>query len=53
MSLSSSQLHIHISAQDRPGILAESLTFIVRNWLECGRYQAIRFQWIAQSFHSP
>jgi phosphoserine phosphatase len=29
MSLSSSQLHIHISAQDRPGILAESLTFIV------------------------
>ena len=29
MSLSSSQLHIHISAQDRPGILAESLAFIV------------------------
>jgi phosphoserine phosphatase len=29
MSLSSSQLHIHISAQDRPGILAETLAFIV------------------------
>ncbi len=26
----SSQLHIHISAQDRPGILAESLEFIVQ-----------------------
>lgn len=29
MPPSSSQLHIHISAQDRPGILAETLTFIV------------------------
>jgi phosphoserine phosphatase len=29
MPLSSSQLHIHISAQDRPGILAETLAFIV------------------------
>ena len=27
---SSSQLHIHISAQDRPGILAETLAFIVQ-----------------------
>ena len=27
---SSSQLHIHISAQDRPGILAEALAFIVQ-----------------------
>ncbi|MBT3922794.1 MAG: phosphoserine phosphatase SerB [Nitrospina sp.] len=27
---SSSQLHIHISAQDRPGILAETLAFIVK-----------------------
>ncbi len=27
---SSSQLYIHISAQDRPGILAESLEFIVQ-----------------------
>ena len=26
----SSQLHIHISAQDRPGILAEALAFIVQ-----------------------
>jgi len=30
MSSSSSQLHIHISAQDRPGILAETLAFIVQ-----------------------
>ena len=30
MSFSSSQLHVHISAQDRPGILAEALTFIVQ-----------------------
>ncbi len=30
MSPSSSQLHIHISAQDRPGILAEFLEFIVQ-----------------------
>ncbi len=30
MFSSSSQLHIHISAQDRPGILAESLKFIVQ-----------------------
>jgi phosphoserine phosphatase len=28
---SSSQLHIHISAQDRPGILAETLEFIVQS----------------------
>ena len=27
---SSSQLHIQISAQDRPGILAETLAFIVQ-----------------------
>ena len=27
---SSSQLHIHVSAQDRPGILAETLVFIVQ-----------------------
>ena len=27
---SSSQLHIHVSAQDRPGILAETLAFIVQ-----------------------
>ena len=27
---SSSQLHVHISAQDRPGILAETLAFIVK-----------------------
>ncbi len=27
---SSSQLHIHVSAQDRPGILAEMLAFIVQ-----------------------
>lgn len=30
MFSSSSQLHIHISAQDRPGVLAESLKFIVQ-----------------------
>ena len=30
MSLSSAQLHVHIAAQDRPGILAEALTFIVQ-----------------------
>ncbi|MBC8286624.1 MAG: phosphoserine phosphatase SerB [Nitrospinae bacterium] len=30
MPLSSRQLHIHVSAQDRPGILAETLTFIVQ-----------------------
>ncbi|MBT5375936.1 MAG: phosphoserine phosphatase SerB [Nitrospinaceae bacterium] len=31
MPPTSSQLHIHISAQDRPGILAEALDFIVNN----------------------
>ena len=30
MPLSSSQLHVHIAAQDRPGILAEALSFIVQ-----------------------
>ena len=30
MSLSSAQLHVHIAAQDRPGILAEALTYIVQ-----------------------
>jgi|FLOH01.1.fsa_nt_gi phosphoserine phosphatase len=30
MPPSSSQLHIHVSAQDRPGILAETLAFIVQ-----------------------
>jgi phosphoserine phosphatase len=31
MSSTSSQLHIHILGQDRPGILAETLSFIVQN----------------------
>ena len=31
MSSTSNQLHIHISAQDRPGILAETLAFIVQS----------------------
>ncbi len=31
MPPTSNQLHIHISAQDRPGILAETLGFIVQN----------------------